>query len=243
MRADIAASLALNISRNQASEMIKNGDILIGGKPINKPSFEVATQMANSDFITPLRAIYPSRAAIKLKLFLASLPSDIAPKIDGKTALDIGASAGGFSSILLEMGAKSITALDIGTAQLSKSLRDNPKIIVRENTDIRGFEADKFDLITADLSFISLNAVLNDIARLSNGDIITLFKPQFEVGKDIKRDAKGVLKDTKSVATARKNYELNAAKMGLILVDSRPSELAGKEGNVEYFYYFKAKNG
>ena len=161
----------------------------------------------------------------------------------GADVLDVGSSTGGFVQILLQRGAKSVTALDVGSSQLSEILRRDPRVIVRENTDIREFESEKkFDLITCDVSFISLNLILKSLARLAKSVLIVLFKPQFEVGAKAKRNKKGVLKDEKAVGAARAKFERLCAELGLAVLHASACKITGKEGNQEFFYLLKRTN-
>ncbi|WP_295098113.1 SAM-dependent methyltransferase [uncultured Campylobacter sp.] len=157
--------------------------------------------------------------------------------------LDVGSSTGGFVQILLQRGAKSVTALDVGSSQLSEILRRDPRVIVRENTDIRKFASEKkFDLITCDVSFISLNLILKSLASLAKSALIVLFKPQFEVGAEAKRNKKGVLKDEKAARGARAKFERLCAELGLAVLHSGACKITGKEGNQEFFYLLKRTN-
>ena len=161
----------------------------------------------------------------------------------GADVLDVGASTGGFVQILLQRGAKSVTALDVGSSQLSEILRRDPRVIVRENTDIREFASKKkFDLITCDVSFISLNLILKSLASLAKSALIVLFKPQFEVGTEIKRNKKGVLKDEKAARGARAKFERLCAELGLAVLHAGACKITGKEGNQEFFYLLKRMN-
>lgn len=235
MRFDKFVAESLNISRSQAAGMIKDNKILLNGEILNKTSAEV-----ESGVVECSDEIYVGRGAIKLKGFLDFLGFDA----ENLECLDVGSSTGGFVQILLNNGAKSITAVDVGSSQLHKSLRDNEKIKVQENTDIREFRSDKrFDLVTCDVSFISVLMILNSLINLAKKNIIILFKPQFEVGSSVKRDKKGVIKDDKAVQNAMSKFELEAAKLGLILRVKKECSILGKEGNREYFYLFeKVKN-
>ena len=161
----------------------------------------------------------------------------------GADVLDVGSSTGGFVQILLQRGAKSVTALDVGSSQLSEILRRDSRVIVRENTDIREFASKKkFDLITCDVSFISLNLILKSLASLAKSALIVLFKPQFEVGAEIKRNKKGVLKDEKAVCAARAKFERLCAELGLVVLQTSACKITGKEGNREFFYLLKRMN-
>lgn len=232
MRADLAVSKALNISRNQAAGLIENGVVLADSKIIKKASQEI-----DKDQIIEVKSqIYVSRAALKLAGFLDEIKLNLKDKI----ALDIGSSTGGFVQILLENGIKQVTALDVGTMQLSANLRDDSRVIIQENRDIRDFVSEfKFDLITADVSFISLLNIIMHIDRLALDDIILLFKPQFEVGINAKRTKNGVVKDEKAINKAMINFETQCNTLGWKLIKKSESKIKGKEGNIELFYYFK----
>lgn len=231
MRADIYTANALNISRNKACEMIKNGDILLDNDIITKPSIDI-----QSGSISTTAEIYVSRAALKLKGFL----NDSLLNLSGKTAIDVGSSTGGFVQILLENGVIEVSAVDVGSSQLSEILRDDKRVKIYENCDIRDFKSDKrFEILTCDISFISLNLVLDKISDLFSEFAILLFKPQFEVGKDAKRDKKGVVVDKKAIDKAVAKFELNAARLGLLMIDKKVSKVLGKDGNEEIFYLFK----
>ena len=195
MRFDNYVASVLNISRNKASELIKSGKVLADGEICTKVSSEVSEAK-----ISLLDEIYVGRGALKLKSFLEAMKFDLA----GKNALDIGSSTGGFMQILLECGVKSVTGVDVGTDQLDASLRSDERVKIYEKTDVREFAKEnlnKVDLITCDVSFISLAEILPAICELAseNSLIITLFKPQFEVGVGVKRNKKGVGTDAKAV--------------------------------------------
>ncbi len=233
MRLDLYLVENFNIqSRNKACEIIKSNKVKVDGKVISKPSFNVSEnlkiELLEEDF-------YVSRAAYKLKYFL----DDIEIDIKNKNALDIGSSTGGFTQILLENNVKSITCVDVGSNQLHEKIKRDKKITFFENQDIRTFQSDtKFDIVTCDVSFISVLNILDDINRLSKQKIIILFKPQFEVGTDIKRDKKGVVKDKNAILLARKNFLHRCKLLNWQLNYSSPSKLEGKYGNEEELFYF-----
>jgi 23S rRNA (cytidine1920-2'-O)/16S rRNA (cytidine1409-2'-O)-methyltransferase len=161
-------------------------------------------------------------------------------QISGKKCLDIGASTGGFTEILLENGAASVYAVDVGSMQLSEELKNNNLVKSFENTDIRDFKPESvFEIVSVDLSFVSTKELLPIIVPLSSDVIIILFKPQFEVGKNAKRDKKGVVTDTTAIMRAIFDFELEAKAFGLDVLYKAPCKFAGKEGNQEYFYVFK----
>ncbi len=220
-------------SRNKVVELIKAQKVLVNGKIITKPSFPIegdeAITIYEEDF-------YVSRSAYKLKYFLQDNSIDLKDKI----AIDIGSSTGGFTQILLLNGVKQVTCLDVGTNQLHSSIRDDKRIIVKENTDIRNFKPDnKYELVTCDVSFISILNILDHIDRISSDKIIILYKPQYEVGKDIKRDSNGVVLDKNAIQKARSIFLETTLKLGWKLVVSNESKLAGKKGNIEEIFYFE----
>jgi len=220
-------------SRNRANDAIKAGLVLIDGKKA-KASANVDE---NSFVEVEDTKFYVSRAARKLENFLAEHSMDF----KGKRALDIGSSTGGFAQIVLENGVASLSCVDVGKDQLHISLRNHERLSLHEETDIREFQSDEaFELITCDVSFISILQIIEDIDRLSqNGtDIVILYKPQFEVGKDVKRDSRGVVQDLDAIARRKEAFEAQAEKLGWELCYQALSKVQGKEGNQEYLYHF-----
>jgi 23S rRNA (cytidine1920-2'-O)/16S rRNA (cytidine1409-2'-O)-methyltransferase len=220
-------------SRNRAHDAIKAGQVTVDGKK-PKPSVKIDE---NSIVEVADEKFYVSRAARKLENFL----SEYVMELDGKKALDIGSSTGGFAQIVLENGVRSLDCVDVGSDQLHISLRENEKLSLHEETDIRDFHSDEaFELITCDVSFISILQIINDINRLAKEgtDIVILYKPQFEVGKDVKRDSKGVVQDIDAIARRKEAFEAQAEKLGWELKYQALSKVAGKEGNQEYLYHF-----
>jgi 23S rRNA (cytidine1920-2'-O)/16S rRNA (cytidine1409-2'-O)-methyltransferase len=221
-------------SRNRANDAIKAGLVTMDGK---KPK---ASAKVNENTVVEVKdtKFYVSRAARKLEDFLAEYAVDM----KDKRALDVGSSTGGFAQIVLENGVATLDCVDVGRDQLHISLRENDKVSLHEETDIRDFESEeKFELVTCDVSFISVLKIVDDIDRLSqNGtDIIILYKPQFEVGKDVKRDAKGVVQDLDAIARRKEEFEAIVSKMGWDEKYQALSRVQGKEGNQEYLYHFK----
>jgi len=220
-------------SRNRSLDAIKNSKIKVNGK-IAKASLKVDE---NSKIEIEKEKFYVSRAGKKLERFL----DEYALNLQNKVALDIGSSTGGFAQILLEKGIKSIDCVDVGSNQLHHSLRDNKKLQLFENCDIRDFRSDKeFDIISCDVSFISILQIIEYIDKLANKttDIILLYKPQFEVGKNASRDSRGVVVDINLIDKTKKSFEKVIIKLGWIIQYQSVSKLAGKEGNLEYLYHF-----
>lgn len=220
-------------SRNKAQEIIKNALVSVNNKPVLKSSFKV-----NGNDIVTIKEHkqYVSRAAHKLDEFLNEINLDVTEKI----ALDIGSSTGGFTQILLERDVKEVSCVDVGKGQLHKSIRENSRVFSYESCDIRKFESKKeFNLVVSDVSFISLLNILDDVDRLAYDDIILLFKPQFEVGREAKRDKNGVVLDDKVIKIAMEKFEDACKLKKWKLINKSPSKLTGKEGNLEYCYFFK----
>jgi 23S rRNA (cytidine1920-2'-O)/16S rRNA (cytidine1409-2'-O)-methyltransferase len=234
MRLDLYLTQTFNIqSRNKALELIKSDKVKIDGAIISKPSFNVEqnhkVEILEDDF-------YVSRAAYKLKYFLQELKHF---ELNNINALDIGSSTGGFTQVLLENEVSSVTCVDVGSNQLHERIKYHPKITFFENTDIRNFQSKEiFDIVTCDVSFISILNILNDINRLAPKDIIILFKPQFEVGTNVKRDKKGVVKDKNAILRARQKFVDSTLALNWNLKYSSLSKLQGKDGNEEELFYF-----
>ena len=234
MRLDLYLTQTFNIqSRNKALELIKSDKVKIDGAIISKPSFNVEqnhkVEIFEDDF-------YVSRAAYKLKYFLQELKHF---ELNNINALDIGSSTGGFTQVLLENEVSSVTCVDVGSNQLHERIKYHPKITFFENTDIRNFQSKEiFDIVTCDVSFISILNILNDINRLAPKDIIILFKPQFEVGTNVKRDKKGVVKDKNAILRARQKFVDSTLALNWNLKYSSLSKLQGKDGNEEELFYF-----
>ncbi|NOR56399.1 MAG: TlyA family rRNA (cytidine-2'-O)-methyltransferase [Sulfurovum sp.] len=220
-------------SRNRANDAIKAGLVKVDGKK-GKPSAKIdentLVEVEDSKF-------YVSRAGRKLESFLA----EHSVSMKGKRGLDIGSSTGGFAQIILENDVATLDCVDVGSDQLHISLRGNDKLSLHEETDIREYQNEKpFELVTCDVSFISILQITNDIDRLSakDTDIVILYKPQFEVGKDVKRDSRGVVQDLDAIARRKEEFEAEAKKLGWDEVYQAQSKVQGKEGNQEYLYHF-----
>ncbi|NPA55746.1 MAG: TlyA family RNA methyltransferase [Epsilonproteobacteria bacterium] len=220
-------------SKNKAKEAILNSQIKVNNQLITKPAFNIV-----DGEIEILTKQYVSRAAWKLKNYIDEFHIDIHHKI----ALDIGSSTGGFSEVLLEYGVDKVVCVDVGQDQLHHTIKNNPKVKSYEQCDIRDFQClDKFDIIVSDVSFISLFHIIDKIDELSSGDIILLFKPQFEVGKNIKRNKKGVVTDTKAIQEALECF-VDVCKKRWKLVRVVKSSILGKNGNEEYITHFCKSN-
>lgn len=221
-------------TRSKAQQLIKSGAVQVDGVTVSKTGFDVGTQQVEVVEAMP----YVSRAALKLRGFLPQLPF----KCTGMDVLDIGASTGGFTQVLLEEGAAHVSAVDVGKAQLHPLLRADARVSSFEQTDIRGFSVpERFDLVTSDVSFISLHHILGDVDRLAGRWIVLLFKPQFEVGRDAARDRKGVVTDYRAVEDAVSRFESACESLGWKLHVKAPAAIKGKEGNSETCYCYERR--
>ena len=218
-------------SRNRALDAIKRGKVFVDG--VMAKASHKCTETTNIDI--DKEKFYVSRAAKKLEIFL----EEYSMELKGKRALDIGSSTGGFVQILLENEVTSVDCVDVGSNQLHHSLRNNEKVAIFEETDIRDFIAEPFELLTCDVSFISILQIIDTIDRLSCGDMILLFKPQFEVGRNVKRDSRGVVINQEAIEEAKEVFEEKLSTLGWTLCYTTRSKLAGKSGNTEYIYHFR----
>ena len=163
--------------------------------------------------------------------------------IENKTAVDIGASTGGFTDYLLKHGAKKVYAVDVGNNQLHDSLRNDFRVMNIENTNFRYIDTSLFndiDIVTVDVSFISLKYILPKIVEIShnNTDIIILIKPQFEAGKE-NVGKKGIVKDKKIHLDVLNNLYYSFKENNFNLIDIDYSPIKGAEGNIEYLAHLK----
>ncbi len=223
-------------SRNRAHDAIKAGEVRVNGKK-TKASAKIDE---NSVVEVDDTKFYVSRAGRKLDAFLSEYPMDL----KGKRALDIGSSTGGFAQIVLENEVATLDCVDVGTDQLHISLRDNEQLSLHEETDIRDYTSqEEFEVITCDVSFISILQIIKDIDRLAKKgtDIVILYKPQFEVGKDVKRDSKGVVQDLDAIARKKEAFEAETKALFWEEKYQAVSKISGKEGNQEYLYHFRKR--
>lgn len=225
--------LGLVSSRSQAESWIKLGKVKVDECQITKPGFFVG-QSSKIKLTAPEQ--YVSRAGLKL----ASAMKAINLSFADKAILDVGSSTGGFTDYALKHGAKKVIAVDVGTNQLHPSLRDNPRIELHEQTDIRALQAlsEAVDIVVIDVSFISLREILPHVASLCNSQtkIAAMVKPQFEVGGSAKH--KGVIKNDAMRREILRNFEAWSKKCFVVLAKS-DSEVTGSKGNRERFYLLR----
>ncbi len=224
-------------SRQSAKDHIEAGLVSVNGKTNIKPSLEV-DENADIKVIGKLHE-FVSRGGLKLKAALELFEIDV----KGLTAVDIGASTGGFTDCLLQKGASVVYAIDSGKDQLSKSLRVDPRVKSFESTNARYLTKDtygtQFDIAVMDVSFISQTLLYNSVSNLltDNGIFISLIKPQFEVGKKYVGKG-GIVKDATVFASVFKNICDRAFEFGLVCKKIIPSPILGKDGNKEFLACF-----
>jgi 23S rRNA (cytidine1920-2'-O)/16S rRNA (cytidine1409-2'-O)-methyltransferase len=223
-------------TRSEARQAILAGRVTVSGSPAVKPGALVAPQDA-VDVSGPARA-FVSRGGDKLAAALVRFGIDPA----GRRCLDAGASTGGFTDVLLAGGAEHVVAVDVGYGQLAWKLRTDPRVTVLERTNVRMLDPSELpyrpDLVTADLSFISLSAVIPAMAGVIDpkGDVVALVKPQFESSPaDIGRG--GVVTDQAVWRRALERVADACRAHGLGPRDAMASPVRGPAGNVEFFLH------
>jgi 23S rRNA (cytidine1920-2'-O)/16S rRNA (cytidine1409-2'-O)-methyltransferase len=223
----------LACSRTRARALIMAGKVLVNNLPCDKPGSRVETH-ADIVLKTPDHP-YVSRGGLKLEKALTSFPIDVTDKV----CLDIGASTGGFTDCLLRFNARKVFAVDVGYGQLAWPLRNDPRVIVIERTNIRYMDWEtigrQVDVVVADTSFISLKTVIPAAEKfMGKGTrVIALIKPQFEAGKSNIRKG-GVVKDPKIREQVVADISQFFSDRGYEVQGVIPSPVAGPKGNTEF---------
>ena len=220
-------------SRQRASALIMAGNILVDNQPVDKPGSMVSVdaEIVNKGPELP----FVSRGGFKIEKAIHSLNLDVS----GLLCLDVGASTGGFTDCLLQRGASRVYAIDVGYGQLDWKLRQDPRVVVIERTNIRyateELLPEPFDLISIDVSFISLKIVIPAIKKFlkKDGKILALIKPQFEVGKN-QVGKGGVVKDPKLHQSVIKELSAFFSNTGFKIGPVIPSPILGLKGNKEF---------
>jgi 23S rRNA (cytidine1920-2'-O)/16S rRNA (cytidine1409-2'-O)-methyltransferase len=225
-------------SREQARRLVMGGAVRVADRVIDKPGTRVGT---DADLTVQGGLRYVSRGGVKLEGALAAFGLSI----NGRVAMDVGASTGGFTDCLLQHGAGRVYAVDVGYGQLAWSLRQDPRVVVIERTNIRtlatgapGAVPERVGLVTADVSFISLRLVLPALRTwlAEPADLLVLVKPQFEVGRgQVGRG--GVVRDPALREAALRGVAAAAEEAGYRVAATAPSVLPGPKGNQEYFLW------
>jgi len=239
-------------NRSQAENYIRLNLVKVNKKVVSKPGYMVD----DADKIWLEGEQYVSRAALKL----ASIAQQFDLNFKDTVVLDVGSSTGGFTDYALQHGAKKVIAVDVGTNQMHPKFRMDPRVELHEKTDIRNVRFKRKgqsvanealqgslavfidtvpNIVVADVSFISLTAVLPAISKLVNKNslLIMMCKPQFEAGRD--QVNKGVIKNSAIRRQILKDFEAWLIQHGFIILDKADSHVSGTKGNVERFYKLK----
>jgi 23S rRNA (cytidine1920-2'-O)/16S rRNA (cytidine1409-2'-O)-methyltransferase len=232
-------------SREHASQLIAAGRVTVGGATATKSATQVETSAAVVVADSADDPDYVSRGGHKLAGALAAFqPRGLA--VGGRRALDAGASTGGFTDVLLRAGAAQVVAVDVGYGQLAWSLQSDPRVVVKDRTNVRELTLDHIDgepvdLVVGDLSFIPLGLVLPALVRCArpDADLVLMVKPQFEVGRD-RLGSGGVVRSPQLRAETVRDVAGQAAGLGLGVLGVTASPLPGPSGNVEYFLWLRA---
>ncbi len=217
-------------SREQAAGLIADGRVMVAGQPAAKPATQVGRDAAIAVRDPAGEPDYASRGG---------------RKVAGRRCLDAGASTGGFTDVLLRAGAAHVVAVDVGYGQLAWPLRTDPRVTVLDRVNVRELTPEQVapapELVTADLSFISLTLVLPALVACAapGASFVLLVKPQFEAGKG-NVGAGGVVRDPAQRAAAVRSVAAAAAGLGLGTAGVTASPLPGPAGNVEYFLWLRA---
>ena len=230
-------------SRAKAQAVIMSGDVYVDGQKADKAgaSFDTQAQIEVRGSVCP----YVSRGGLKLEKALRDFGIDPT----GFVCSDSGASTGGFTDCLLQQGAKKVFAIDVGYGQLAWKIRNDPRVVTMERTNIRYVTPEQLgeplDLSVIDVSFISLKIVLPTIKTLLNpvtGCVLCLIKPQFEAGKE-KVGKKGVVRDPAVHEEVLKDFVALAKNLEFTVRDLTFSPVKGPEGNIEFLGYLSLEQG
>ena len=227
-------------TRNKAQNEIKNKIVYCNNVCITKPAFDVT----DTDIIEIKgeKLKYVSRGGLKLEKAIKEFNINLNDKI----LIDIGSSTGGFSDCAIQNGIKKVYAIDVGTNQFDKNLRQNNKINLYENTDFRNIDnniINDANITSIDVSFISVTKLTNKLKELTNlKEIICLIKPQFECGKELSDKYRGVPLN-KEVHSTVINKVIESFKENDYYINNLTSSpIKGGNGNIEYLAYFKRDN-
>jgi 23S rRNA (cytidine1920-2'-O)/16S rRNA (cytidine1409-2'-O)-methyltransferase len=225
-------------SRERGQAILFAGQVLVNGQKQDKAG---ALVLEDADIrILGDTLPYVSRGGLKLEKALA----EFQVPVEGKIALDIGASTGGFTDCLLQRGAGKVYAVDVGYGQIAWKLRQDPRVVVIERTNIRDMDPalipEPIDLAVIDVSFISLEKVVPHILKFmkSGSELIALIKPQFEVGRE-QVGKGGIVRDEAARSAARNRIMEFILGLGLEVKGVIPSPITGQDGNIEYLLYAK----
>lgn len=225
-------------SRERARALIMEGRVHVGGVPVAKAGSMVAHDAAVC--VSGMDMPYVSRGGLKLEAALANF--DIS--VDGKIAMDVGASTGGFTDCMLQNGAEKVYCIDVGYGQLAWKLRQDPRVHLLERTNMRYLERvqipDPIAFATVDVSFISLAKVVPKVLEFlqAGGELVALIKPQFEVGRG-EVGKGGIVRDPAKREQAVNRVRGELESFGLETLGLMDSPVTGQKGNMEYLIYMR----
>ncbi len=223
-------------TRSRAQALIMARRVTVNERCVDKPG----TAIAADDELRVVALDHPwvGRGGIKL----AHAVEEFGIGLEGRTCLDIGASTGGFTDVMLKSGAARVYAVDVGYGQIDASLRNDPRVVNRERVNARYLSADDFDepidFVSIDVSFIPLKLILPPLVGIlrAGGELVALIKPQFEVGKaDVGKG--GIVRDVAKREAAVGAVKATLESLGFSVVGLIESPIKGAEGNVEYLVY------
>ncbi len=232
----------LSESRTEAKNFITSGKVSVNGKTVTKPAFDIS---GNESVIVDREAKkYVCRGGLKLEGALSEFNIDV----KGRLALDVGASSGGFTDCLLKHGASRVMAIDSGTGQLVKALREDNRVISKEGFNARYMKREDLafipEIAVMDVSFISATYIIGAIYEClaEDGDFICLIKPQFEAGRGAIGKG-GIVKSEKDRRQAVEKVTLFAESCGFKTKKVIESPIKGGDGNIEYLAHFRKEAG
>ena len=234
---DILLERNLVASTDIAKALILEGRVKIEGAVVDKQGLMVDSK-SNIEIIE--KSPYVSRGGLKLEKAIEEFKLEV----EGKNAIDVGASTGGFTDFLIKSGIKKVVAVDVGYGQLSWNLRQSPEVIVLDRTNIRYLDVKKLpflaDLTVVDVSFISIKTIFSKILDITeeNGEILLLVKPQFEVEKD-EVEKGGVIKNKNLHLKVLSGIVKFINSFDIEIVDLTFSKIKGARGNIEYWIYIR----
>jgi 23S rRNA (cytidine1920-2'-O)/16S rRNA (cytidine1409-2'-O)-methyltransferase len=231
----------LAASRAEGASLVSGGRVLVSGSVADKPARQVGA--AEPIVVAGPPPRFVSRGGEKLNAALEGFAIDVT----GWAVLDAGASTGGFTDCLLQRGAASVMAVDVGHGQLHPRLRADPRVEIMERANLRflspaDFGGRRFDLVTADLSFISLRTVAPALTSLAKAgaDLVVLVKPQFEAGRAVVSKGRGVVRDPEVWRSVLEASASAFSALGAKALGEMASPLLGADGNKEFFMHLRA---
>ncbi len=234
---DLLVSRELASTLEAARALILTGSVFVDQQRVDKPG----TQIDSSSEISLRREDpkYVSRGGLKLEAAITTFEI----KVSGKTCLDLGASTGGFTDCLLQNGARKVYAVDVGRGQLDWKLRNDPRVVVREAVNARylipAHLPEEIDIITVDLSFISLRLLFPVLRRFQRSEILALVKPQFEAQRhEVERG--GLIRKPEKRKEILDRVMKLAVGQQLRIIGTIPSPILGQKGNQEFFVFLRS---